>query len=88
MTAARPNVLNCGNPIFHRGRSNFTERNSAEGMHAAAGARLKARAVHLAGTQEGAVVQVMPFTLNSAGRSFEPVAVAEKPKLWLEPGPM
>ncbi|GAA3089770.1 hypothetical protein GCM10020001_001010 [Nonomuraea salmonea] len=39
-------------------------------------------------SQPSTLVQVTPFILNWAGGLFEPVAVAEKPKLWLEPGPM
>jgi hypothetical protein len=38
--------------------------------------------------QAGTLVQTMLLSLNSAGMAFVPVAVAEKPRLWLEPGPM
>ncbi|GAA4519815.1 hypothetical protein GCM10023096_41500 [Nonomuraea ferruginea] len=41
-----------------------------------------------ASSQAGTFVQTMSLSLNWAGTGFVPVAVAEKPKLWLEPGPM
>lgn len=85
MITAKRNVFNSGNVPFRATSRYFRmqlgrRKNGTGPRHSAQARRTPAQA--------GTLVQTVLLSLNSAGEAFDPVAVAEKPKLWLEPGPM